>query len=148
MREVTLCLAAACALACWFAPVPSNAQTATVNIPVSIFGEVRARGEWDQPGGSLHANMYTYLRSRLGVRAEPAKGVRLVAQLQDSRVFGAEPNTTASNPDAFELHQGYLELATDWRARDVAVRVGRQEVVFGNERLVGAAPFVLAASHE
>ncbi len=138
MQKIFVGVALAGALAGGLAPRRGLAQTATVNVPLSIFGEVRTRGEWDQPGGALHANVYTYLRSRLGVRAEPARGVRIVAQLQDSRVFGAETNSTISNPDAFELHQGYVELATNWRSRDLVVRVGRQEVMFANERLVGA----------
>src|SRR5579872_937036 len=74
-----------------------RAQEAT--IPASLFGELRVRGEWDQPGGALHADLYTYLRTRLGVRATPVKGVTVVAQVQDSRVFGAESNTTSTNPD-------------------------------------------------
>lgn len=114
------------------------AQSATTTVPLTVFGEIRSRSEGDWPGGALATDVYSYLRSRLGVRAEPAAGVRIVAQVQDSRVFGAESNTTATNPDMIELHQGYLELFGGWGASDLLVRVGRQEVIFGNERLVGA----------
>lgn len=119
-------------------PRTAAAQTATASIPVSIFGEIRSRSEGDWPGGALATDVYTYLRSRLGVRAAPAKGVTIVAQVQDSRVFGAESNSTATNPDAIELHQGYLELSTMWGPGELKARAGRQEITFGNERLVGA----------
>lgn len=127
------------------APGTVTAQTATTSVPLTVFGEVRSRSEGDWPGGAQATDVYTYLRSRLGVRAEPSKGVKIVAQVQDSRVFGAESNTTATNPDAIELHQGYLELGTAWGARDFAVRAGRQEIIFGNERLVGASDWTNTA---
>ena len=41
--------------------------------------------------------------------------------------------------DFFELHQGYLELFNQSGALAASLRVGRQEIAFGNERLVGAA---------
>lgn len=107
------------------------------SIPVSIFGEIRARTEWDRPGGPLAADVYTYLRTRLGVRVTPVEGVRIVFQLQDSRAYGVNISTAANNPDIFDLHQGYVDLSTTWRAADVTARVGRQEISFGNERLVG-----------
>jgi hypothetical protein len=126
-------------------PNAARAQSATTSIPLTVFGEVRSRSEGDWPGGALATDVYTYLRTRLGIRAEPTTGVRIVAQVQDSRVFGAESNTTASNPDVIELHQGYLELGAGWSTRDLAVRAGRQEIIFGNERLVGASDWTNVA---
>ncbi len=101
--------------------------------PVTFFGELRARTEWDRPGGSVDADAFTYLRTRIGLRTSPAENVALVFQLQDSRVYGAA-STTAS---IFGLHQGYVDLSTNWRGTAVTTRVGRQEVALGNERLVG-----------
>ena len=120
------------------APLHLGAQAAPpATMPVSFFGEIRARSEWDRPGGPLAADVYTYLRTRLGIRANPAEGVRIVFQLQDSRVYGVNINTAANNPDIFDLHQGYVDLSTTWKNADVTARVGRQEISFGNERLVG-----------
>jgi hypothetical protein len=145
LRHITAPLVLTMALGGILSPRAIRAQAVTTSIPVSIFGEVRSRSEGDWPGGGLATDVYTYLRTRLGIRADPATGVRIVAQVQDSRVFGAEGNTTATNPDAIELHQGYLELGTAWGPRDFLVRVGRQEVIFGNERLVGAADWTNTA---
>lgn len=118
---------------------PLAAQSAASPIPFVITGEVRTRSEWDSPGGDLHADMFTYLRARFGVRADISPTTHLVIQGQDSRVFGAESNTTSTNPDIFDLHQGYLELGTTWRKIRGVARLGRQEIAIGNERIVGAA---------
>lgn len=133
------------AIAALLTPRLARAQATTTSVPITISGEVRTRTEGDWPGGAVRSDVYTYLRSRLGIAAEPATGVRIVLQVQDSRVFGAEGNATASNPDLLELHQGYLELGTAWGSRKLLVRAGRQIVAFGNERLVGAVDWTNTA---
>ena len=117
-------------------PAPSQGVPA-----ITLLGEVRSRSELDRPGGALAADVFTYLRSRLGVRVEAAPGARIVLQVQDSRVLGAEGSTSAPAlaANVFDLHQGYLEIATPWSSRSLAFRAGRQEIALGNERLVGAA---------
>jgi hypothetical protein len=118
--------------------VPLAAQS-TLSIPVTFTGEVRSRTEWDAPGGAAAADLFSMLRTRFAARVEPTAAVSLVLQLQDSRVLGTETNSrVASTVDQFDLHQGYLQLSAAWRASDVALRAGRQEIVLGNERLVGA----------
>ena len=111
----------------------AHGQSASATTPVTFFGELRARTEWDRPGESLSADVFTYLRTRIGIRAAPADGVGIVLQMQDSRVYGAASGGT----NTFHLHQGYVDLSTTWRAASVTTRIGRQEVALGNERLVG-----------
>lgn len=118
-----------------------GAQDPATPVPVSVSGEVRIRSEWDNPAGGLHSDMYTYMRARLGVRADITPSTHLVLQGQDSRVFGAENNLSTNSPDVFDLHQGYLELSRKWGQRSATARVGRQEIDLGNERLVGSAGF-------
>ncbi|HVZ48925.1 MAG TPA: alginate export family protein [Gemmatimonadaceae bacterium] len=129
--------AAGLVLACSALAARARAQQATVPTPVTLSGELRARSEWDRPGGGAAEDVYTYLRTRLGVGATPTDGVRLFFQLQDSRVYGVPTSAAAGNPDITDLHQAYVDLSTHWRATAVTTRVGRQEVAFGNERLVG-----------
>jgi hypothetical protein len=114
---------------------PSNAPALTPVI--TLTGEMRTRSEWDRPGGGIATDVFTLLRSRLGVRVDAAQRVRLVAQVQDSRVLGAEGTPAAATAGSFGLHQGYVELYAPWRRSDVVIRAGRQEVALGNERLVG-----------
>jgi len=114
-----------------------GAQQVTASVPVTLSGEIRARSEWDRPGGTLAEDVFTYLRTRLGVRAAPADNLHLYFQLQDSRVYGASAGAATGNPNVTDLHQAYFDIVADWKARKVTTRVGRQEVAFGNERLIG-----------
>jgi hypothetical protein len=121
------------------APVPATPGVQAASpVPVAFFGEVRSRSEWDQPGGGAPADLFTYLRSRFGVRVDAASNARVVLQVQDSRVLGAEGSPRAAAVESFDLHQGYAELSAPWRGVRVAARAGRQEIALGNERLVGA----------
>jgi hypothetical protein len=122
------------------APAATPATAPTLSLPMTFTGEVRTRSEWDAPGGAAAADLFSILRTRFAARVEPTAGISLVLQLQDSRVLGTETNSrVASTVDQFDLHQGYLQLAGAWRTSDLALRAGRQEISFGNERLVGAA---------
>jgi len=112
---------------------------AAISLPITFSGEVRSRTELDAPGGALASDYFTMLRSRFGIRVDPAAGVSVVLQVQDSRVLGTEASAAASTLDVFDLHQGYLQLATPWNSADLALRAGRQEIALGNERLVGAS---------
>ena len=126
--------------------VPMRAQSAATTsppapvlaLPITFFGEVRSRTEWDAPGGAASADVFTMLRSRFGARVDPTRGLSVVLQLQDSRVLGTEGNRASSLVDVFDLHQGYLQLVAPWRGSEIALRAGRQEIALGNERLVGA----------
>ena len=113
------------------------ASSAPAPLPVTFFGEVRTRSEWDRPGSPLPSDAFTYLRSRFGARVDAAPGARLVLQVQDSRVLGAEGRAAAGTA-SFDLHQGYVELSAPWRGVGVTARAGRQEIALANERLVGA----------
>lgn len=106
-------------------------------------GEIRIRSEADLRDfdQKTPANTYTLLRSRLAVKALPAENVRVYIQAQDSRVFGSERDAagfnTLSNTKNLDLHQGYFEMKY-FLFQELTVRLGRQELSYGNERLVGA----------
>jgi hypothetical protein len=81
-------------------------------------------------------------RFRLGALFKPVDWFKVYAQGQDSReiasrrqkvpfVFGAEGD------DPFDLRQAYIELG-DGKACPMVLKVGRQELLYGDERLVGA----------
>jgi hypothetical protein len=114
-----------------------DAQT-TVTLPIDVLAEVRVRSEFDKLPGASN-DLFTYLRSRLGLRITAAPGVRVLMQVQDSRVLGSEGIAAASAADVLDLHQGYLELAHNLNRRQFGVRAGRQEISDGNERLIGVS---------
>lgn len=58
-------------------------------------------------------------------------------QVQDSRAIGEEASTSATFSN-LDLHQGYLELKSPGGI-PLTARVGRQELAYGDQRLVGSA---------
>jgi len=78
-------------------------------------------------------------RLRLNVEATPVSWFLIFVQAQDAEAMGIETShVTSSIKDVFDLRQAYLEFHNKpggW----VRVRVGRQELRFGAERLVGVS---------
>ncbi len=80
-------------------------------------------------------------RARLTVRASAKERVGLLLELQDVRAWGSEPNTVTVTPNT-GLHQGFLDLkATSW----LDVRIGRQELSYGEDRLIGNLDWAMSA---
>lgn len=129
MRHVSLFHCAAAAL-CLAAPVAAQAPDLT------FAGQVRPRFETRKPvnGGW---NSYTSMRVRAALNAVIDPRVRLFMQLQDVRLWGEEASTlTDYRADNLDLHQGYAEVS-DLPWVGGRLRAGRQEIGFGDERLVG-----------
>lgn len=119
---------------------------------VSIGGELRLRSEsqlhYLALTGGVNNDSFVLLRVRPHLEAKPVDGVRIFMQPQFSRIFAQEESTIAGNNDlpgglfangnnVFDLHQGYLDL-NKIGGSIVSLRLGRQELAYGDERLVGA----------
>src|SRR6266481_192253 len=81
-------------------------------------------------------------RFRIGVAIKPADWLKIYAQTQDSREWYSDrPNTPgvmgAEGDDNFDFRQGYLQLGPTW----VNAKLGRQELAYGDERLIGTTPW-------
>ncbi|MCH7976239.1 MAG: efflux RND transporter permease subunit, partial [Bacteroidetes bacterium] len=115
-----------------------HAQIVTVN------GQVRHRSEYDDKGltETGDADLFHLLRTRLGVTARPSEHVSAFIQIQDARKFGEEGDlqtvsTLDGSADQLDFHQAYLEVDVPG-VKGLSARVGRQELAYGNERLVGS----------
>ena len=138
----------------WAGFAPGLAQVSgetpqTGATPKERFGNLRWLPDWLRVGfeyrGRVEANLdpdrdrddRLYLnRFRLSVTAQPERWLRFFVQGQDARAIGFTGGPVEDQRDAFELHQGYLELGHSeegWQ-----MRFGRQELAVGEERLVGA----------
>lgn len=107
----------------------------TPAVPVTISGEVRVRTEADGRTPGTSSDMVSLLRTRLGVLVEPSERVHAVVRISDSRAFGEETNTlTDASADRLDLHEGFIEWTSEAGTR---LRVGRQELAYGDERLIG-----------
>ena len=80
-------------------------------------------------------------RARFTLRASAKERVGLLLEFQDVRAWGSELNTTTVMPFS-GLHQGYLDLKA---ASFLDVRVGRQELSYGEDRLIGNLDWAMAA---
>jgi len=80
---------------------------------------------------------YGLTRVRLGLDATPTSWLHAFIQARDSEVIGANPkNVTSSMKDVFDLNQAYIELRNGENGW-FSLTTGRQELNFGDERLIG-----------
>ena len=103
--------------------------------------EFRARLEGFSGGGFKpdNSDLYYLNRIRINLLIQPANWIKVFAQTQDARV--AFKNTKPNAPpyqNTWDLRQAYLELG-DSEKGIIGVRTGRQELNFGEQRLIGSA---------
>ena len=121
------------------------ALTAAIAAPamagdITLSGQLRLRGEYrnnaehnDDIGDSRN---YWAQRIRLTANGKATDDVTVKATLQDTRFWGngALMTDTLESPD---FHEAYLNV-TNVLGQPVAFRAGRQELSYGDERLIGA----------
>ena len=81
-------------------------------------------------------------RLRVGVMVKPVDWFKTYVQGQDTREFESERKNVpfvagSEGDDPFDLRQAYVELGNPAKFPLVA-KVGRQEFIYGDERLIGA----------
>lgn len=109
----------------------------------TLSGQLRHRSEIDSRDFTGVDDRYGYhlLRTRLGVAVKPLPDLTAFIQIQDARNFGGENpalgrGTMDASADQLDLHQAYFQVDNLFDS-PLAVRVGRQELSYGNERLIG-----------
>ena len=119
---------------------PSEIVNAHIPQWVRLSGELRAREEGFFGNHFTEGNddMYLLQRVRLGVELRPTPWLTGFAQVQDARVSFAD-RVPAAPPlqDSLDLRQAYVQLGGE--SHLLNLRVGRQDLAFGEERLVGAS---------
>jgi hypothetical protein len=86
-----------------------------------------------RPGGTSATLRH---RARLGLQADFWSWLSAYIELQDARIWGSETDTLLDyDANGFDLHQGWVEART---CCGFQFRVGRQEVNWDNQRLIGA----------
>jgi len=110
---------------------------------LTVGGEFRMRWEGRQNMGFRADKDDSYLltRVRLNLDLHPGQWFRAFIEGQDSRAFGLAVNPHPPTvQDTFDLRQAYIDFFHR-RRKGLGFRVGRQELRFGEERLVGAFNF-------
>jgi hypothetical protein len=105
----------------------------------TVTGQIRNRLEWtDKDFTSGDGDVVELLRSRLRVTARPQDETTIVVEVQDARLWGDEVNTLDGAAGQLDFHQAYLKLENMFGQPPFTVTVGRQELAYGSERLIGA----------
>lgn len=112
---------------------------------LALGGQYFVRGEWrdsadfDAARGD-HALGLDH-RARVTVRAAAKDRVGVLLDFQDVRAWGSEPSTIGTVPTT-SVHQAFVDVkATSW----LDLRVGRQELSYGEDRLIGNLDWAQAA---
>jgi hypothetical protein len=79
---------------------------------------------------------YMLLRSRINVDVTPVDYLRAFVQLQDARIWDTEFASNAAFEDSMDIRQAFLQ-AGGFKGFPVYARVGRQEISYGDQRLLG-----------
>ncbi len=118
-------------LSCLIA-LPIKAETNVV-----VGGQIRPRFEVRQPVGPGH-DVTTTMRVRADIKASLDRDIGVFIQFQDVRLWGEELNTLDDfRADNFDLHQGYMTFGNVGET-SIDIRIGRQEMSLGGQRLIGA----------
>jgi hypothetical protein len=115
-------------------------------------GQLRFRYEYFDPftytaAGVNQSDDYVLMRTRLGVLFTPDRRIAARLMIQDSRIWGEEGFDTPTSPsgsvttsiDNVDLHEAYVDVShifEKWLDDALLLRVGRQELSYGDQRLV------------
>lgn len=126
-------------------PVPNRANELLPNW-LRIRGEFRERVEGFDGAGfnAAREDLYYLSRFRFNATVTPARNLTFQAQAQDARVAKKTVGATEAPFSApFDLRMAFADIGSS--SSPVTVRVGRQELVYGEQRLVGHVSWLNAA---
>jgi hypothetical protein len=120
------------------ATVPAPAAQA---LPEWLRVGIEHRGRFEGPANAGFIDdrddAYWLNRFRFDVRVKPSRRLSFHLQAQDAQVFGRNSKPDAPPfEDTFDLRMAYADIGQT-ATSPVLVRVGRQELAFGDQRLVG-----------
>ncbi len=85
-------------------------------------------------------NTYFLLRERVHLGYAPAEWLRLYGEMQDAGAYGDDRDPSPDN-DHLMLRQAWVGLGAP-QAFPVTLKAGRQELIYGDQRLVGVADWL------
>lgn len=116
--------------------------------PWDIGGQVRARAEYKKyfgaaglPGAVDFAangdgdNAYLLLREKFHIGYTPCSWITVYGEARDSSAQN-DDRKPSPDSDTVDLYQAYLRLG-DPKQFPVSLKLGRQELIYGDERLIG-----------
>ncbi|MBI1911979.1 MAG: alginate export family protein [Deltaproteobacteria bacterium] len=139
MKRIMLSVFAAAITAAW--AVPSSAADVTFGGQYRLRGEYRNNADFNKNVND-HTDSWGQ-RVRLTANAKATDDVSVKITLQDTRTWGAAtsaaggPNLTDDGTsNVTDLHESYVNV-DNLLGAPVSFRAGRQELAYGDERLIG-----------
>ncbi len=101
---------------------------------------LEARDDFDFNQNADDTDTFHLLRTRLMLDANLSESIRAFVQLQDSRIWDSLPANRWSITfrDEFDVRQAYVDFKVKEISEALTLRLGRQELSYGDQRLVGA----------
>lgn len=110
---------------------------------IQFGGELRLRPEYrgnpDFNDATNESNSFVGSRLRITGQGPAADNVSVKVTFQDTRNWGEEAGTASGLTDtgeAVDIHEGYVDFK-NFLNSPLKLRAGRQELVFGDQRLIG-----------
>jgi len=154
MKHITVLACLTLALTIFPAPL-AVAQDREIAPGVNVGGQMRLRTESRRnfkfdPSARGNDETIGLSRVRLRLAWKPADIAEGVVEFQDARLYNAEAISATKTPNIFadrlDVHQAYLDLrAPEGAAPKVNVRVGRQKLSYGSQRLISPLEWVNTA---
>lgn len=140
MKRLLLSVFAAAITAAWALPTPATAGD------IDLSGQYRLRGEYvgnPDLNDNTGDNTNNYLqRVRVNANAQATEDTSVKITLQDSRTWGANqaagggPGLTDVGSNHLDLHESYVKI-DNVLDQPVSAKIGRQVMVYGDQRLIG-----------
>lgn len=124
--------------------------------PFTIHGEFRFRGDYIANQDDLNDDLddqalFWPYRARIAAEGKFGKNVGVWIEFQNASVAGGEDPEKFGNhndiADLATLYQGSISIDKLW-SNNFNVRIGRQEIVAGNELLLGDLDFYTGIAHD
>jgi len=140
MKRLLLTIFAAAITAAWAIPASAG--------DVSLSGSYRLRTEYQNNKTDFDGNANDHIdmwgqRVRLTAKASPTDDTTVKITIQDQRNWGGAqatgggPGLTDAGANTLDLHESYVQI-NDVAGLPISIKAGRQELVYGDQRLVGA----------
>ncbi len=131
MKRILLSVFAAALTAAYV--VPADAADVTFSGQYRLRGEYRNNSDYNDDTADSR-NLWGQ-RVRLTTDAKATDDTSVKITLQDTRNWGSTGNSTDSGTNTVDLHESYLNVK-DIFGSPISLRVGRQELAYGGERLI------------
>ena len=124
----------------FFDPIKFIPLSASKQSYLSIGGEIREQYQWlnHTSWGEGVEDQDGYLLQRYMLHADVHFGphFRVFGQLKSGLITGKNSPPDLTEEDRLDVHQAFVDVRLGTADKDLTVRLGRQEMVYGSSRLV------------